>query len=558
MPGVERRASRHARGPLVLACVLTACSGGPEAGATRLAAPAAVARTAAFVGSPLSGPSSAPPPWLTLERCDPDAAWRVEVEWYAVRSAPGLGLDPVVRWTRLVVSDPDVTATFGPSLLAPGAALGRVPDAEDLLCTFRARSDARLLATQVGALPPGVTARFELTEAGLVGGSSAAHEATPAHIALLLHRPAATVVDAPASTTLEASARRAAPGPAAAAALGGVPGALSSGRPAPAAAPSFVARRAGGADLVTLALDLAGRAPGEDPCKPGPLRRELLVLDEVLEPTGEALVLVSPAPMLGPGPFPALLVAVARVREAPVPGDPGRAAHLEAVAATLTSVQEACAAIPARPATSDGRALAALSLEAARLALRDPREQRRALLELAAAAEAKLLGMFALTGEHELIGPIARRLADRLAEPDAPRSGPQLRWLLERTVVDVVRRVYPAQDTTPALESILGRYAGAVAQRAAFLELFDAASSVEELEELLARENASLLDDPSAGIRARAAEWLSRQRPDLLPAGYDPLGSARERQVALARLRRAWPEDDAEVRSDDEQEDDDR
>src|SRR5690606_15820647 len=98
---------------------------------------------------------------------------------------------------------------------------------------------------------------------------------------------------------------------------------------------------------------------------------------------------------------------------------------------------------------------------------------------------------------------------------------------------------YSAQDAPPAIRAVLVRFAGAVALRAAFLELFDAAASAEELADLLARENAALLDDPSAGIRAHAAEWPARKRPDLLPEGYAPLAPARERQAALSRLRGA-------------------
>lgn len=536
-----RRASRVVVAALALGA--SACADGPAAAPAPLALPEGVARTSSFVGSPLSGPWPVLPPWLTGQACDPAAAWQVEVEWYVVRTVPGLALDALAAWTRLVVVGPDTAPSFGASLLAPGAVIGRVPQPDDFVADLHARSDVRRVATQRGALPPGVTTAFELTEANLIEDRQASSEAPleaapvrPRHVALLLYRPAPGTSARPRLFTVQASAPRPSPGPAAPGALGGLAGARRPG----AASPSAVQRRRPDPRHVQVAVDVAGSAPGDDPCARGPRRRELLLLDEVVEPTGEALLLVTPSPLADGAEFPPWLLAVARVREAPRPGDPGLAAHREVLATTLASAQRACSASASPGRRDAGGALATLSLEAARLALRDPQEQRRALLELAAAVDAELLNMYALTGEHRIVDRIARRLAENLAGPGAPDTAPALRWLLERTTIDVVRGAYPARDVPPGTEAITSRYAGGVALRAAFLELFDAASSVEELHELLARENAALLDDASAGVRARAAEWLARERPELLPPDYDPLAPARERQAALARLRDLW------------------
>lgn len=510
-----------------------------------LSAPAAAATVRSFAGSPLSGPTVAQP----LSDVGPEVAWRIEVEWFVVRQAPGIGLDPLVAWTRLVVVAPDVEPRFAPSLLTKGAVYGRVPDAGEMSRSLRERRDALLVATLAGALPADVTTGFVLTEESLAHEVSeegvAAAKRPPARVALLLHRPPPTPPARWTPSTLLASAPREEEPLAAVArprqALGGVAGVT------PPSARTVKVEPIGEAPQAPaeLALDLEGRAQqvSDTACGPGAPRRELLLIDDALPPGSEGLVVVLPSPFRHEGlPGRVWLLALARALPAPAPGEPGHAAHREAFAATIADMEQARALMQPPPIDlgAAGRLPPPPSHEAARAALRDPREQRRVLLALAEASGAELTGMLALAAERADIERIATLLSERLAqEPSgAPQGRPApSRWLLERTSIEAMRVELPGRELGPAMEAVVGRFAGAVARRAAFLELVGVARDAEHLQELLVRENAALLDDPSPSIRARATEWLSRRRPDLVPQGFDPLGPDRERRAALEALR---------------------
>lgn len=515
-----------------------------------LGAPAAAATVRSYAGSPLSGPTAA----QTFVEGGAEGAWRVSVEWFVVRQAPGLGLDPLVPWTRLVVVGPDAEPRFAPSLLTRGAVIGRVPDADDLARSLRARTDAQLVATLEGPLPADVTTAFELTEESLAQELApegvAVERRRPARVALLLHRPPASPPARWTASTLLASAPREEDPTArvtqARRALGGLAGVI------PPAARMVKVTPIGEAPQAPaeLAIDLEGRAlEVRDVCGPGSPRRELLLLDEVLPTSSEGLVLVLPSPFRHDGLHPPgagrpWLLALARVMPAPRPGEPGFAAHREAFAAAVADMVRARALMSPPPIDlgEAGQLPMPPSQEAARLALRDPREQRRVLLALADASGAELTAMLALAAERAEIERIATLLSERLGQEAvaAPeRAGPS-RWLLERTSIEAMRMELFGREVSPAIQALLGRYAGAVSRRAAFLELVGVARDAEHLQELLVRENAALLDDPAPSIRAAATEWLQRRRPDLVPPDFDPLGPDRERRAALEPLRAGW------------------
>ena len=83
----------------------------------------------------------------------------------------------------------------------------------------------------------------------------------------------------------------------------------------------------------------------------------------------------------------------------------------------------------------------------------------------------------------------------------------ELGWSVERATFALLRERIVSRDLTPALESMLIRYAGAVADRSAFLDLVDRADSLADLERRLTSENRYL------GYRF----VLSRQEGGLCP-----------------------------------------
>lgn len=542
---VEDRGRVAGAAAWTLVAVAAGC-GDPRVEVAPPVAPKAAAHVRSFAGSPLSGPQ-ARPPWLMPDECDPRDAWRVEVAWFAAQEAPpGLGVAPLVEWTRLVVVEPDLEPRFGPSLLTRGGRIGREADAAAATADLRARADVLALTVQEGVLPPGVTTAFELTEESLTWPARAPdpdeHEARPPRLALLVHRPGPTppppLAPGRRATTLEAGAPR--PG---AQDPAGVRAAL--GEVAGLAPPTE--RRPQGPLAVEVALDVQARAPGAAAHgRSAPPRRELVLVAERLAVGPGALVVAVPSPFTHPRRSGAgVLLAVIRVRLAPRPGEPEHAAHREAYAAALAEVERTCALWQPPPGgLPRPGVLVVLPQEAARVGLRDPAQQRRILLGLADATGADLTRMLALTADRADVQRISLALSEQLGAPGAPDAGPALRWLLERTTVEALREGFPLDAPPPALASVIGRFAGAAAHRASFMELFVAARDAEHLDALLARENVALLDDSSAAIRARAAEWLASRRPELLPPGYHPLATDRQRRAALRGLDDALQDDD--------------
>lgn len=542
---VEERGRVAGAAAWTLVVVAVGC-GDPRVEVAPPVAPKAAAHVRSFAGSPLSGPQ-ARPPWLMPDACDPRDAWRVEVAWFAAQEVPpGLTVASLVEWTHLVVVEPDLEPRFGPSLLTRGGRIGREPEAAAVTDGLRARADVLALAVQEGVLPPGVTTAFELTEDSLTWPARApdpdADEDRPARLALLIHRPGPTppppLAPGRRDTSLEAAAPRPPRDPTGPhAALGEVAGLV----------PPVDLQQAQAPLAVEVALDVQARAPGAAAHgRSAPPRRELVLIVERLAVGPGALVVAVPSPFAHPRRSGAgALLAVVRVRPAPRPGEPEHAAHREAYAAALAEVERTCALWQPPPAEPVRRgALAALPQEAARAGLRDPAQQRRILLGLADATGADLTRMLALTADRADIQRISLALSERLGAPGAPDAGPALRWLLERTAVGALREGFPLDAPPPALASVMGRFAGAAAHRASFIELFDAARDAEHLDALLARENVALLDDSSAAIRARAAEWLASRRPELLPPGYHPLAPDRQRRAALLGLDDALPDED--------------
>lgn len=524
--------------------VASACASSAPPEMPPLVGPAASARLRSFEGTPLSGPAPVPSSFDT----EPEAAdaWRVQVEWFVLRDVPRIGLDPLMQWARLIVANPDLQPRFAPAVLGRGAVLGRVPDAQAFTRALRERPGALRVAYQQGALPPGVTSAFELTAAGLTDQAGA----LPTRVALLLYRSAnlerplhtrLLPTDDGSARTLTAGAPR---GDAASsdttsrASLGGMSGvdlstATTTTRPEGAVRDEHAPAQVG--------LDLEGRGlSGRDPCGTGPLRRELILVDEVLPPGAEGLVVALPSPFDHAAHTGSVwLLAVASIVPPPEPGEVSYAAHIEAFAATSAEVQRSRALVlppleQVRPAVKES---ALPNLEAVRQALQQVGEQRRALLELADATGAELTRDLALMGERADVDRLARSLSTRLGDRGAPSDPAGLRWLLERLAVDVLRDPIVARELSPGLATVLTRFAGAVADRPALLALVDAADDATHLEELLVRENASLLDDPAPSVRARAVAWLDARRPGLVPEGYDPLDRPRERRAALTSLR---------------------
>jgi hypothetical protein len=98
----------------------------------------------------------------------------------------------------------------------------------------------------------------------------------------------------------------------------------------------------------------------------------------------------------------------------------------------------------------------------------------------------------------------------------------------------------PGPSTTPAapaplppeLRAVLTIYAGEPARHGGSLDdIAHQSTSRQDLENRLTAENLVFLTDASPASRVRAYDWLKAR--GLAPAGFDPLGPAKERREAL-------------------------
>jgi hypothetical protein len=250
------------------------------------------------------------------------------------------------------------------------------------------------------------------------------------------------------------------------------------------------------------------------------------------EPDRGPAVVVLPVPDAGR--TPATLVLTLEVL--PAPADPaGAARHAERLAACVGSVPPA----PPPPSVTAHAA----ELERLWLGVQKPAERRAALLYIATASGARLVEELVLQAEDEWLeklvgekgsGPFSA--AEKGPDPFSPPGADPLAAAgaeLERRALQMMAEAI-RQETLPAhFEACLLRRAGAVARSAAILEAAAAQPDLAAIDARLVAENLSMLEEPTAGARARAHEWLAAR--GAAPEGFDPFGPAPERRAALER-----------------------
>ena len=84
----------------------------------------------------------------------------------------------------------------------------------------------------------------------------------------------------------------------------------------------------------------------------------------------------------------------------------------------------------------------------------------------------------------------------------------------------------------PELKAVLTVYAGEPGRHGGSLDdIAKQATSRQDLENRLTAENLVFLTDASPSSRVRAFDWLKAR--GLAPAGYDPMGTGKQRRQAL-------------------------
>lgn len=161
------------------------------------------------------------------------------------------------------------------------------------------------------------------------------------------------------------------------------------------------------------------------------------------------------------------------------------------------------------------------------------REQRAMLAFAAQRAGARLCLDFALTANPSTLSQFCGRLGKQPA--GAPLDPPAARWLLDRSCLAFCSELMGAEKLPPELAGVLATYAGEAGRHQAALdEALRGATGSDELQTRLVAENVIFLEDSSPASRVRAFDWLAARGH--APAGFDPLGPARDRRAALANF----------------------
>lgn len=474
--------------------------------------PAPLARVTHYAGSPLVGPQA-----QGLGDVDPGSTPCVRVTFIGVRH------DPPGRWVALGSEARLIEATSGG---APVVASGRLTLGTRLLSEQEARAfvhelamgppeSGTVIATLTGALPPGATADFRLTD----GAAGETDRSAPRRCAVELYRPMVGATTDPATATdiLETAISIEdrvgenptvpAQAPAPTMARGSAArGARSSGAPARAAP-------------VLPYMPVAGGSPA----------REMAIVDQRLVPDGQVSGWLIPFRFSG-----SLDEGVlAFVQIVPGARDDWQVAACARCAADLKASAELARE---RPASVPFAALGWPGFEASLAALGEPNRRRASLLDLATQTGAPLTQDVALTADDATLADLCTRVRGKTAAPARGNGGAYdaaaLGWVLDQSSVELLDQELGAGKLPPELAAVLTRHAGEAGRHAEVLdEVVKGVTSLGDFEARLTAQNILYLDDVSPGARVRAYDWLTAR--GAAPPGYGPLAPFKQRRAAL-------------------------
>jgi len=484
------------------------CAMPPPAPRGPLDPPAISTRVEHFTGSPLTGP-------LTKQAAParPADARSVCVTLFALEDFRRDALQPLATSARLIAPARGASAFAASMAHVAGARTGTLEDAGTFLAGVEGGDLGRSakLAQLRGALPAGATAAFHADGPATRGGSPSRR------IEIQVHRPppvadpqaagaggieVALIVEAMAIVQDERDAERAAD---AAKDAGGRDEAGDEGRPA---AP-----------------------PPTLPSPPSPvLQREMVLLDPRPAAERDHLAILFPSPF-EPDRIRALL-AVIEIAPPPAAGAPDEAEHADAFAHCVADLEASAAKAkesadppppverPVGPALAG--ALAGLSFAP---------QARAALAFLAETTGARLTEDVVLSAPEPFVARLAGDVRKATADVKTP-EGPALALILERTTIAVLADLMANNELPTAIEGIPAIHAGEAGRSGSILqEAAAGARSIDDLRERFVRENILSLEDSSPAARMRAYDWLAARGK--APAGYDPLGTDKDRRAAL-------------------------
>jgi hypothetical protein len=283
--------------------------------------------------------------------------------------------------------------------------------------------------------------------------------------------------------------------------------------------------------------------PAEAPA-PGPavFGRELAIIER--PPLGASEGLSFFVPMRFEGSDAGSIVATVEIT--PGSADPK---HAELVAQGAIELRQSIEAAAKRSDTAVIAPSAWSSLDVAIGGLARENRRRASLVFLAGETRARLCEDAALVADASSLAALVGVLSKELNPPAStqPATAPasasasmpvrhptsdDIGWLLDRVTFITLGKMLGDAKIPPELASVLMTYAGEAGRHAASVEEVRRGMSTRaEFENRLMAENIIFLEDNSPASRVRAYDWLKAR--EKAPAGFDPLGPARERRIAL-------------------------
>jgi len=488
---------------LALAGVGNGCAVFKKKDPPALQPPSADVVTSHFIGSPLSGPVRG----VTLPATAPaEPLYIADVQWISLKSFPENTLEPVDASARLTISP----LSPGPLLPAGTLTLRARSGMGEAARHFRDSLSAGefgehvLIADQRGIVARGTTVRCDLAEPR---GTTRPQR----KLSLQIYRPAAQL-----PTTQQSL---------------------------PTTAPGEVPARS---MTIAIGIDDYFRAPSTDetdPVTPAPFvqqGRQRTSAPKLQPPTTRPPIFLSETAVLSDAaldsdasfaavlPFafadsPARGVAVL-VTFRPVQDEP-------IDASLLHQFEDDLAAASLEPSTqSYGSVVELNTLQSAMRLFVSGESRRSALLFITQQTDAPLARDVALVGDDESIDAVATYLATLV--PAAEPTLADVRWMLERSALLATATRLERPPPILELQSILSQHLGEVGRHPDLArELAQSATGPRDFENRLLAENIVFLEDSSPASRVRAFDWLSSKGQKI--AGFNPLGSVRERRAAL-------------------------
>ncbi|QOV91473.1 hypothetical protein [Humisphaera borealis] len=469
-----------------------------------LPAPSALTRSSEFFGSPLSGPTS-----KTIPAPPPAEALAVQVQFVALENIPSVGV-PLGSEARLITATRLGTPVLASSRLTGTARFVPLQAADrfqpDVVDASRGRATSFFAAR--AAVPRGVSAVFEATAKDAFQLHIAGTESS-ATLQIYVYRPVTVLTpDMPQPVQI-------------------------------AVAIEGLAATKVSADAQEAAESATKPAPGAKPAAPKPLpppvqwaQREIAIIDR--EVTGkQSLAIVVPMSFdAASGKAIAVAIEIG-------PGD-ASAEHLEALSSGMEQIKQSAELAARRPTTLPFGRSESAALRAASESLSSASRLRPTLVYLAGQTGARLCEDVALVADDSVLAKLAEQGKATLdgalnaGVAGGPGDASAVGWLLDKASFELLGKLFNEGKLPPELSAVLANHAGEAGRNVASIEEVSRnLGSRQDLDNRLLAENLIYLEDSSPSARVRAFDWLrARGRA---PAGFDPLGTPKERRIALEK-----------------------